>query len=277
MISARAGSRARRRCRPATRAPTAATISSTIAFIAGILARGAELCSPRQPLERDGRPGWERALALGDQRQRIGPEQRGDQMRALRPGRRRPRPVLGVADAGRGSPARAPGCESTGVSSRPRVTASGRRRPRRASIAGRAKRTNVTTAETGLPGRPKTSVPPARPNQVGLPGCSATRQNTSSTPSAASAGLTWSCGPTDTPPETSTTSDSAERRRQAPRVVASRSSASRRARAASAPAAAGEGGEHRPVGVVDLARARAARRARGARRRCTAPSPAGGG
>ena len=38
------------------------------------------------------------------------------------------------------------------------------------------------------------------PNHVGLPGRSATRQNTSSTPLVASAGLTWSCGPTDTPP-----------------------------------------------------------------------------
>src|SRR5690349_23019429 len=35
---------------------------------------------------------------------------------------------------------------------------------------------------------------------------SSTRQKRSSTPSPARAGLTWSCGPTETPPEISTTS-----------------------------------------------------------------------
>ena len=38
----------------------------------------------------------------------------------------------------------------------------------------------VTIAETGLPGRPKTSVSPRVPNHVGRPGRSATRQKTSS-------------------------------------------------------------------------------------------------
>ena len=66
----------------------------------------------------------------------------------------------------------------------------------------------MTTADTGLPGRPNTSFGPRVPNQIGLPGFSATRQNRSSTPSVVSAGLTWSCGPTDTPPETATTSAS---------------------------------------------------------------------
>ena len=74
-----------------------------------------------------------------------------------------------------------------------------RHRPARRS-AGRANRWKVTSADTGLPGRPKTTLGPRVPNQVGLPGFSATRQKSSSTPSSASAGLTWSCGPTDTPP-----------------------------------------------------------------------------
>ena len=39
-----------------------------------------------------------------------------------------------------------------------------------APSAGRAKSMKVTIAETGLPGRPKTSVPPRVPNHVGLPG-----------------------------------------------------------------------------------------------------------
>ena len=52
-----------------------------------------------------------------------------------------------------------------------------------------------------------------RPNQVGLPGRSATPQKTCSTPSAASAGRTWSCSPTETPPET-TVSSPVERPRE---------------------------------------------------------------
>ena len=78
--------------------------------------------------------------------------------------------------------------------------------PCSATSAGRANSENVTNADTGLPGSPNTSLSPAVPNQVGLPGCSDTPQNTSLTPSAASAGLTWSWGPTDTPPETIATS-----------------------------------------------------------------------
>ena len=68
----------------------------------------------------------------------------------------------------------------------------------------------MTRHDTGFPGRPKTSVPlGARPNHSGLPGLWATRQKISSTPSAASAGFTWSCGPTLTPPvETTTSADS---------------------------------------------------------------------
>ncbi len=77
--------------------------------------------------------------------------------------------------------------------------------PCSASSAGRTKSRKVTSAETGLPGRPKTSESSRVPNHVGLPGCSATRQNVSVTPSVSSAGLTWSCGPTETPPEITTT------------------------------------------------------------------------
>ncbi len=74
--------------------------------------------------------------------------------------------------------------------------------PAATRIAGRTKSRKVTIADTGLPGRPKTSVPPgATPNQVGLPGFRATRQKTCSTPSASRAALTWSCSPTETPPE----------------------------------------------------------------------------
>ena len=110
-------------------------------------------------------------------------------------------------------------------------------RPWRAASAGRTNSENVTTAETGLPGSPNTSTEPRRPNQVGLPGWSATRQNTSSTPSSASAGLTWSCGPTDTPPEMITTSARSSAA-ASPASVAARSSGSRCAGPAIAPSAA---------------------------------------
>ena len=64
---------------------------------------------------------------------------------------------------------------------------------------------------------------PARPNQVGFPGFRAMPQKRSSAPTDASAPFTWSCGPTDTPPETHTTSAAASARSSAA-TVASRSS-----------------------------------------------------
>ena len=64
---------------------------------------------------------------------------------------------------------------------------------------------------------------PRTPNQVGLPGRSRTPQKRSSTPSSRSAGFTWSCGPTETPPETITTS-AARAPPRAPRRVPSASS-----------------------------------------------------
>ena len=79
-----------------------------------------------------------------------------------------------------------------------------------------------TIVDSGLPGRPNTSVSPRRPNHSGLPGLIRTRQKTSSTPQSSNAGLTWSCGPTDTPPETTSTSPSRPARTAA--RVASRSS-----------------------------------------------------
>ena len=71
---------------------------------------------------------------------------------------------------------------------------------RRAQPAARARR----ATESGLPGSPTHDLPVAQPAQAGLPGCTAMRQNSCSTPSASSAGLTWSSGPTETPPEVST-------------------------------------------------------------------------
>ncbi len=106
-----------------------------------------------------------------------------------------------------------------------------------ATSAGRTSRTKVTIAETGLPGSPKTRVSPRVPNQVGLPGFNATPQNDSSTPSSASARLTWSCSPTETPPQSTTTSES--------------SAGAIAARVASRSSGAGPGDDHlraRPLG-----------------------------
>ena len=82
----------------------------------------------------------------------------------------------------------------------------------------------MTMAETGLPGSPNTSFGPATPNQVGFPGFSATPQKRSSAPTDARASFTWSCSPTDTPPEMHTTSPAASARSSAV-TVDSRSSA----------------------------------------------------
>ena len=130
--------------------------------------------------------------------------------------------------------------------------------------AGPTKSRKHATVESGLPGRPKTSVASRRPNQSGLPGLSRTRQNSSSTPRACSAGLTWSCGPTDTPPETSSTSpasaglDGGGGRGGVVRDdrVNDHLSARRCARAAS---------QRQPVGLVDPARLGRLRRPRAAR------------
>ena len=81
-----------------------------------------------------------------------------------------------------------------------------------------------------------------------------TLQNTSRTPSSASAGLTWSCGPTDTPPEMITTSDPLSAA-EMPSRVARRSSGSRCGGQRGGPGVGGQADQHRRVGVVDLARA----------------------
>ena len=199
------------------------------------------------------------------------PEQRADDV-ASPAGRSAPPRWRRRGDrGGRAPPARGWGCG--GRRCRASRAASPRRaaaRPWSASSAGRANSENVTAADTGLPGSPNTRRPPSVPNQVGLPGCSATPQNTSSTPSAASAGLTWSWGPTDTPPETTTTLGALERlaeRGLGDRAVVGKPRASRRRSRRSwspAPRASARWSCGSRPGP-------AARRARAAHRRCTGP------
>ena len=103
-----------------------------------------------------------------------------------------------------------------------------------------------------MPGRPKTSVSPRRPNHSGLPGLICTRQNTSSTPQLSNAGLTWSCGPTETPPDTTSTSPSSPAS-TASRVV-SKSSPITPWSTTDGAGALGQQADHQPVRLVDPAR-----------------------
>ena len=71
--------------------------------------------------------------------------------------------------------------------------------------AGRRARSRRAT-RPGCPAARTRASARATPNETGLPGWTATRQNTSSTPSSASIRRTRSCGPTETPPDVTSTS-----------------------------------------------------------------------
>ena len=119
-----------------------------------------------------------------------------------------------------------------------------------ASPAGRRARSR-RASRPGCPAARRRASGPRTPNETGLPGRTATRQKTSSTPSSASIRRTRSCGPTETPPEVTSTSCSR------PCRIASRcapsSSATASSRVTSAPAALELRGDHRAVRLVDLA------------------------
>ena len=128
-------------------------------------------------------------------------------MRALRsPGGHGAPARSPLPSASRERPVRGAGCAATGSSSSAVVQVAAGSPPWSAARAGRTNSWKVTIAETGLPGRPKASVSSRVPNQTGLPGRRLTPQKSSCAPSARSAPLTWSCGPTETPPDTTTTS-----------------------------------------------------------------------
>ena len=102
-----------------------------------------------------------------------------------------------------------------------------------------------------MPGSPKTSVAPRTENESGFPGRIATPQNTSSAPSSATVRRTRSCGPTETPPEVTTTS-AASARSSATRCASSSSATPSRALDDRARALE-EACEHDAVRLVDLA------------------------
>ncbi len=185
-----------------------------------------------------------------------------------RPGSSRSRARSSCARAGPPHRASEPARQKERARSRSRPAA-------RARPGGRRARSRRAT-RPGCPGSPNTSVRPRTPNATGLPGRTATRQNTSSTPSSASAARTRSCGPTETPPDV--TSTSAARPRSSAASVASASSAT-----GASTVDVGAGGlelrsEQRRVGLVDLARRerRAGRPKLAAGRKHGDAGPAGG-
>ena len=65
----------------------------------------------------------------------------------------------------------------------------GRSWPSRPATSGASSKRAVTIADTGLPGRPITSVSPTRPNHTGLPGLIAILENKVLSPSGANIAL----------------------------------------------------------------------------------------
>ena len=157
-----------------------------------------------------------RALAGRDHGQRVGPDQRGEDVRALG--------AVGVATAGAVAAFQA---DADGLLA-PRIAGDvhakhrlgpslrTRRSPQRGERRGDEQRErdhgrNRIAREAEYEAFVARVAEPGR-----LAGCRATLQNTSRTPSSASAGLTWSWGPTETPPEMITTSDASARPRCRP-------------------------------------------------------------
>ena len=99
-----------------------------------------------------------------------------------------------------------------------------------------------------------TSVPSsATKKQIWPPGRRLTRPKISRAPSAASAGRTWSCGPTETPPTVTRMSAPRQRRAHRRRSSRSRSSPTRTREMTSAPASRAAALQRVAVGVADLA------------------------
>src|SRR5262249_15018607 len=98
--------------------------------------------------------------------------------------------------SGRTEPARRPGSND----------GPGRLAPWSASSEGTTNSKHVTSDETGFPGSPKIKVPSLIPKDTGLPGLTDTPQKISSAPRPAATLRTRSCGPTETPPEVTSTS-----------------------------------------------------------------------
>ena len=222
--AARPAARARPGHRPRRAAAAARAASSGAAPSAELRARGT---GPRfRPRARPRRAGRARA-------RRRRPRGRS----CATPGRSAPRarPRRPRRGRARGASESRAAVRRTAAARRPgRNAGPGSAAPCSASSAGRTKSSKPTSAETGLPGSPNTSVAPRTPNEIGFPGRTATRQKTSSTPSSAPAARTRSCSPTETPPVVTSTSASSPRA-TAFRVAAS-SSLTRGSRSTSAPA-----------------------------------------
>ena len=137
----------------------------------------------------------------GTMARRVGAEHRGQPMRAL--GRRSasPRPPPGAP----GRPRRAPGCAARRTVSRARPGRGAGSPPCSAASAGRTKSRKVTIDGDRVAGQAEDEPVAGVPNQAACPGASPRARRPRSTPRSASAALTWSCGPTETPPLSRTT------------------------------------------------------------------------
>ena len=150
----------RERARPARAVPGArprARARRPRAAAAGRACRGAAADATGRGTGRRRRP---RARpAARDEHERVGRRRVGDHVRLLpaqrvEHDRRRPRRASGRAAASRGPRA----AHRRGRGARAGTPAAAPSRPCSASSAGRTKSSNPTSEETGLPGRPKTSV-----------------------------------------------------------------------------------------------------------------------
>ena len=148
-----AGSRRRRRCRAATSADDAPANSARSRDHAGkCRQRGSGASATTVPAGSS-------PLAGGDQRERVGAQQRGDHVRALRPVWDRRQRRVPASRGGPGSPGRGRGFRRTGRRQRRRAARRARSAaPWSAASAGAANSANVTAADTGFPGRPNTSL-----------------------------------------------------------------------------------------------------------------------
>ena len=256
-------------CRRAIRASSRRTATSSYAKLVSVAPRGgtrvpsprgdAASCGRRQSRRyADRRAGRELAVAARDEHERVGRGRAHDHVRLLAGQRLEHDAVVSPRDARAHelvarvvARAAAPRAGPAGSAARARAA------PCSARSAGRDEELEADERRHRVARQPEDERRRrATPKATGLPGLTATRQNTSSTPSSAAMPRTRSCGPTETPPEVTSTSASS------PRSSAARSRRRRR----------------RPAGStldVGARTARAARRAGACSTRRSRPGASG--
>ena len=201
------------------------------------------------------------AVAARDVDDRVGGRGAHDHVRLLALDRLEHRARLGTSsDRARRKSSRSGFRRADAAAGRPgRNGGAGSGAPCSARSAGTTKSSAPDERRDRVPGQPEDErAARGRRTRAACRGASRRPRRPPPTPSSASVPRTRSCGPTDTPPEVTTTSaSSAALERRSVRVLVVR----RPSRAASTLGARGieHGREHDPVRLVDLARRRAAR------------------